>query len=74
VAVAVEEHFHWLSTTGALRQRRVRRARDEIEAIALTELRGRWGQLGERSKLDELAGAVAAGERDPYSAADELLG
>ena len=50
-----------------------RRARDEIEAIAVTALRARWGDVHGRSELDDLAAAVAAGETDPYAAADELL-
>ena len=74
VAVAIDEHFAWLTETGHLRVRRVRRARDEIEAIALTELRNRWGQVGARSELESLAEQVVAGESDPYAAADALLG
>jgi LAO/AO transport system kinase len=63
-----------LRTSGQLEVRRVRRARDEIEAIALGMLRDRWGQVGARSELDGLAERVVAGESDPYSAADVLLG
>ncbi len=74
VAAAVEEHREWLVSSGQLQARRVRRARDEIEAIALTELRNRWGQVDARSELDELAASVVAGETDPYAAADALLG
>ena len=53
--------------------RRARRARDEIEAIAMTTLRARWGDLHGHASLDGLAAAVAAGSTDPYSAADELV-
>ncbi|HET7736595.1 MAG TPA: methylmalonyl Co-A mutase-associated GTPase MeaB [Nocardioidaceae bacterium] len=73
VAAAVDEHFAWLTSSGQLQQRRVRRARDEIEAIALTELRNRWGEVGARAELDALAARVVAGETDPYAAADALL-
>ena len=52
---------------------RTRRARDEIEAIAVTALRARWGDVHGRSELDELAAAVVAGKSDPYTAADALL-
>ena len=55
------------------RERRTRRARDEIEAIAVTALRERWGDVHGRSELDDLAAAVGAGKSDPYTAADELL-
>jgi LAO/AO transport system kinase len=74
VAAAVDAHFAWLMSSGELQESRVRRARDEIEAIALTELRSRWGEVGARSELDELAARVVAGESDPYTAADALLG
>ena len=58
-----------VSSSGAGTQR----ARDEIEAIALTALRSRWGDWSAARDLDELAAAVAAGESDPYAAADRLL-
>ncbi len=76
VAEVVEEignHRTWLEATGQMAVRRTRRARDEIEAIAVTALRRRWGNVGGRVELDDLAAAVVAGESDPYSAADSLL-
>ena len=59
--------------SGELERRRTRRARDEIEAIAVTALRERWGDVHGRAELDDLAAAVVAGETDPYTAADTLL-
>ena len=73
VAAEIERHREWLTASGELDVRRTRRARDEIEAIAVTALRERWGDVHGRSELDGLAAAVAAGESDPYAAADELL-
>jgi LAO/AO transport system kinase len=73
VVEEIEKHRAWLESSGQLAVRRTRRARDEIEAIAVTALRKRWGDVHGRSELDELAAAVAAGESDPYAAADELL-
>lgn len=73
VADALVEHREWLVATGSLRIRRERRARDEIEAIAVQELRGRWASVGEDSAMTELSARVAAGELDPYAAADALL-
>ncbi len=73
VVAAIEKHRSWLESSGELERRRTRRARDEIEAIAVTALRSRWGDVHGRSELDELAAAVAAGTSDPYAAADELL-
>ncbi|CAI9404913.1 methylmalonyl Co-A mutase-associated GTPase MeaB [Nocardioides sp. T2.26MG-1] len=69
----IDRHRAWLESSGELERRRRRRARDEIEAIAVTALRRRWGDVHGRSELDDLAAAVVAGETDPYAAADELL-
>ncbi len=73
VAAEIDQHRAWLESSGELERRRRRRARDEIEAIAVTALRKRWGDVHGRSELDDLAAAVVAGETDPYAAADELL-
>lgn len=73
VVAEIENHRAWLESSGELARRRTRRARDEIEAIAVTALRKRWGDVHGRSELDDLATAVVAGETDPYAAADELL-
>ena len=73
VAAELDRHRAWLESSGELERRRVRRARDEIEAIAVTALRERWGDVHGRTELDDLAAAVVAGESDPYAAADELL-
>ncbi|MFL6133712.1 MAG: methylmalonyl Co-A mutase-associated GTPase MeaB [Nocardioidaceae bacterium] len=69
----IERHRAWMESSGELERRRVRRARDEIEAIAVTALRERWGDVHARTELDELADQVAAGRSDPYAAADDLL-
>jgi LAO/AO transport system kinase len=44
-----------------------------VAAIALATLRQRMGGLPGDSRIDGLAAQVAAGELDPYSAADELV-
>jgi LAO/AO transport system kinase len=74
LVAALDEHHAHLERTGELRRRRARRAREEVEAIALDLLRARWGEVGTAAGLDALAEAVAAGETDPYAAADRLLG
>jgi len=74
----LDRHRAWLEETGELARRRTRRAREEIEAIAVAALRERWedvsGTLQSGGDLDALAEAVVAGEKDPYAAADELVG
>jgi len=69
----LERHRAWLEESGELTRRRVRRAREEIEAIAVSALRDRWENVSGHDDLDALAEAVVAGEKDPYAAADELV-
>ncbi len=73
LVAALDRHLAHLRASGGLTARRERRARDEIEAIAVTSLRERWGDVHARSELDDLAARVVAGATDPYAAADELL-
>jgi LAO/AO transport system kinase len=70
---AIGRHRAWMQSTGELDRRRSRRARDEIEAIALTALRGKLQDVHGHDRLDELANAVASGQTDPYAAADEVI-
>jgi len=69
----VDAHGTWLADSSELAARRRARAREEVTAIAVAVLRERAGGLPGVSRLDDLAGRVAAGETDPYSAADELV-
>ena len=73
VVEAIERHGEWLAGNGQLARRRAKRAADEVEAIALTVLRARIGDLRGGDALDLLAGRVVAGQLDPYTAADELV-
>src|ERR1051325_9009173 len=67
---AVDKHRDWMDAHGELVARRERRAAAEVGAIALGTLRAR--SFGGTS-MAALAARVAAGELDPYAAADELL-
>lgn len=60
------------SETGRGEERRVVRARHEVEAIALARLRAEF-QLNSKTGLDDLAQAVSRGELDPYAAADKVV-
>ena len=73
VVEQIEKHGKWLASSGMLEVRRRKRAADEVEAIALTTLRDRMGDLRGGDALDRLAGRVVDGELDPYTAADELV-
>jgi LAO/AO transport system kinase len=69
----LDDHAAWLAESGERDRRRVARARDEISAMAIAELTERLGALPGEARLEKLAGLVAAGKLDPYSAADELI-
>jgi LAO/AO transport system kinase len=73
VVAAIEDRLAWMGTNGVLAERRRTRARDEIEAIAMTALRSRFAHLHGDARLDVLAAKVAEGNTDPYTAADELI-
>ena len=62
-----------MAEQGVLDARRRKRAADEVEAIALTTLRERIGDLRGSDALARLAGQVVAGELDSYTAADHLV-
>jgi len=73
VVEAIERHGQWLAGNGLLEVRRRKRAADEVEAIALTVLRERMGDLRGGDGLDRAAAAVVAGDLDAYTAADDLV-
>jgi LAO/AO transport system kinase len=73
VMEALDKHLAWMEGSGTLRERRVRRAGDEIEAIALQQLRTRMGDLRHGRGVDELAADVVDGKTDPYTAADQVV-
>ncbi|MEV0797323.1 MULTISPECIES: methylmalonyl Co-A mutase-associated GTPase MeaB [unclassified Kribbella] len=73
VVAAIEDRLAWMRSNGVLDERRRSRARDEIEAIAMTALRSRFAHLHGDARLDVLAAKVAEGNTDPYTAADELI-
>jgi LAO/AO transport system kinase len=70
---ALDKHRAWLEETGELQARRLRRAADEVEALAVTALRERIGDVRSGRGLEDLAARVVAGDLDPYSASDRLV-
>ncbi|GAA4805075.1 methylmalonyl Co-A mutase-associated GTPase MeaB [Actinomycetospora chlora] len=73
LVAALDAHHAWTAEHGRLAEGPRRRARAEIEAIALAELRGRIRALAGAGSPDRLAERVVAGELDPFAAADELV-
>ena len=73
VMEAIDKHEAWLDDMGTRHTRRLRRAADEIESIALSALRARMGDLRAGHGIAEHAAAVVAGTTDPYAAADDVV-
>jgi LAO/AO transport system kinase len=73
LAAAIGQHEAWLAQSGERERRRAARAREEISAIAVAQLRAQLGALPGGARLEELSRQVAAGDVDPYTAADELV-
>jgi LAO/AO transport system kinase len=65
----LDAHWAWLGASGELGHRRLRRAREEITALAFAALRQRLAE----GSVDALASRVADGTLDPFAAADELI-
>ncbi len=73
LVAALGRHREWLTGSGELERRRVARATAEVESVALARLRARFTEVPGGAALPDLGRRVAAGELDPYAAADELL-
>jgi LAO/AO transport system kinase len=72
VLQAVDRHEEMARRTGEWQHRRLRRARDEVEALALRAMRARFRLPGGNS-LDAVAAQVRDGALDPYTAAERLV-
>lgn len=72
LVAALDAHRAFLVDAGREGEGRRRRAGAEVEAIALAALRARLRAVSGSAALDRLARSVAAGELDPFAAADRL--
>ena len=70
LVAAIGKHRDWLGSHDQLRARHRQRAASEIEAIVLARLQRRIESV---TGLPARAAAVAAGQQDPYAAADAIL-
>jgi LAO/AO transport system kinase len=71
---AIIDHRRHLETSGQLAEQRRQRARDEIARMVAARLAERSREVTSGDQAAELAEALARGETDPWTAADELLG
>ena len=70
----IEEHRHWLESSGEGHRRRERAGRPRDRGDRAGHACGSgWATCTARPRSASLADAVVAGETDPYRAADELL-
>jgi LAO/AO transport system kinase len=74
LADAIDEHRQYLRESGRLERHRQAQARRQVLALARHELLARVLRATEENgQLDELVGAVAQRDLDPYSAARRLI-
>ena len=74
VLEALDRHFHYLATSGTLRERRRARLRERVIEVTESLVRGRlWNDAATRAMLDEKLEAVERGEQSPFVVAQELL-
>jgi LAO/AO transport system kinase len=71
---AVVDHRDHLAASGALAGRRRRRALEEVTRLVAARLLDRARAATSGPRAAELAAAVARGDVDPWTAAEELLG
>ena len=74
LAAALDRHFEYLETTGALRTRRRQRLRERVISAAERHLQARlWGDRDAGVWLDAQLDALESGRVTPFAVADELL-
>jgi LAO/AO transport system kinase len=74
VIAALDRHFAWLESSGALHERRRSRLRERVREITEEKVRGRlWRDQGTREWVEGRLPAMERGEATPFAVADELL-
>jgi LAO/AO transport system kinase len=74
LAHAIHAHRSWLETSGEGEQRRRQRIMSYVKEIVQDALAaGLWEEGGYRRKLEESLPSILAGDRDPFSVAEDIL-
>ena len=73
LVAALEAHRCWLAESQEGANRRLARARAEIQGIAMATVAAQFADISAGSGIDELAAEVAAGSTDAFSAAERLV-
>jgi GTPase len=71
---AVVDHRAHLTAGGELQERRRRRAAEEVTRLVAARLLDKARAVTAGPRAADLADAVASGDMDPWTAAEELLG
>ena len=71
---AVARHRAYLESSGVLATRRAERLAQELRRVLLARSEARIAELAAGEEFATAVKALAAGENDPYEAADRLLG
>ncbi|MDB4881646.1 MAG: transport system ATPase [Gemmatimonadetes bacterium] len=71
---ALDRHFHYLETSGALRDRRRARLRERVVDVVEEKIRRRlWSDASTTAWLDERLPDLEAGQATPFGIADAML-
>jgi LAO/AO transport system kinase len=74
LVTALDRHWRYLETSGALRERRRQRLREQVLQIAEGRLRRRvWNDPQLVAYLDQTIGALESGDVSPFRVADAVL-
>jgi LAO/AO transport system kinase len=70
---AINRHRQFLSSDGALADRRRRRLADELREIVIRRIEQRAEHMTGGSDFDDVLASVVARELDPYEAAERII-
>ena len=74
ILAAIDRHFHYLETSGTLRERRRRRLRNRVIDVVEQKVRTRlWQDQETNAWIDGWLGLLESGRATPFDVADELL-
>jgi len=69
----IDEHQHFLSTSGRLEERRAESARRQVRAIVEDRVQQRFERVTHGAAWADRFASIAAREQDPYAVAEEVL-
>ena len=70
---AAEKHFKWLSDSGQLKEKDIKRGRDELMHVIGEKIEDMVMDRVDAGVIEDLSRRIAEREMDPYTAANEIL-